>query len=176
MQEMNENSKRELLEQLNELKEKYNECLQLLLKTQEELAQLRRKSGTKAGLTSGGSIHSYGDDERTSKLQDTSAAYVDDDEASLYELEASFKPTVFLKNKRSSMYSPWMTTNSNSLATEVFATMAKEFRFQNSNMPQQVSQSSDLIRRIKHKVTKQLPGSSNVDSMQSDSEVEMMLK
>jgi hypothetical protein len=39
-----------------------------------------------------------------------------------------------------------------------------------------VSQSSDFIRKVKQKLTKQLPGSANVDSMQSDSEVEMMLK
>jgi chromosome segregation ATPase len=179
MHELSESSKIELLDQINELKEKYNECLSLLNKTQEELAQLRRKAGSGGrSLTAktAASIHSEDEKLASREAATASSVYIDDDETSTYDLETSFKPSVFLNNKHSSMYSPWMTTNSNSLAAELFSSMAKEFRFQNTNMPQQVSQSSDFIRKVKQKLTKTLPGSSNIDSMQSDSEVEMMLK
>lgn len=115
-----------------------------------------------------------------------------EDNTQTYDSETvSFKPTVLLHhhNKSSSMYSPWMTiptsstssnTNINSLAAELFSSMAKEYR-NNNNLSQsfnhntafQVSQSSDFIRKVKQKmITKQIPGSLNVDSMQSDSELE----
>ena len=196
---IHETSKHDLIEQINELKDKYNECLHMLTKTQEEMTQLRKKNSSlnhssqttstsnllssnhKRNLaTKAASVNSYLDATTNTALV-ANANYEDDDDD---DLSLNSRPsTVFIANKSSSMYATFMATNvpnGNSLAAELFSSMAKEFRTQNgcmssASMPQQVSQSSDFIRKVKQKLTKQIPGSTNVDSMQSDSEIEMML-
>lgn len=121
----------------------------------------------------------------------------DDDETSAYDLESSFylnKP-IILNNSKSSLYSPWMlTTNcsnlsnsintlnntsqnesNQSLAAELFSTMAREYRSHNQTSHRKLSKSSDFVRKVRQHLKKNLPGSSNTDSMQSDSEVESTL-
>ena len=174
-------SKREMLEQIAELRHKYSVCMSLLNKTQEELIQLRKRSGgsrSKATAIAAVSIlssNSVAGDEFDEDEDDDDD--VGDENA---VLEASFKPAIFHSNKASSVYSPWMLTggscNSKSLAAELFSSMAREFRLQNANMPGQVSRSSDFVSKVKQKMIKQIPGSANIDSMQSDSEIESMLK
>jgi hypothetical protein len=141
MQTANESTKLELLEQIAELKAKYNECLSLLTRTQDELAQLRRKSGGGGGgssrrvalLLEHRNNNNQDDDEEDERDEQDEEEY--DESASAYDLETSFKPAVFVNGGgRSNKYSPWTSTNSNSLAAELFSSMAKEFRFQNSNM------------------------------------------
>ena len=64
----------------------------------------------------------------------------------------------------------------NSLAAEVFNCLAKDHRAKNSAcLTQQASQSSDFIKKVKQKLTKQLPGSTIDSCLQSDSEIESML-
>jgi hypothetical protein len=64
----------------------------------------------------------------------------------------------------------------NSLAAEVFNSLAKDHRAKNSAcLTQQASQSSDFIKKVKQKLTKQLPGSTIDSCLQSDSEIESML-
>lgn len=160
-----ESSKCDLLEQINDLKERYNECLQLLSKSHEEISILRRKSNSNAKRTSTSNTN------QQNLIDSSSLTSYDFDESS--DLDSSlFKPS-----SKSSLYSPWMSiqTNTNSLASEVFTSIAKDYRIKNSNLPLQASQSSAFIKKVKQKLTKQLPGSNLESCLQSDSELELML-
>lgn len=137
----------DLIEQIRELKDKYNECIQTLNKSQEEIALLRQKFLRK-----------------TSYMSFPSKSYMAGSPVNLFdiskdddELESSL---IFqCKNK---IFSPFMTlkqdVNNSSLAAEVFS------NYNNTQQFLKISQSNDLIKKIKKKLIKTIPGSSNIES------------
>lgn len=137
------------------MKEKYNECLQILNKTQEELNFLRRRSSPTTSRAAKTLTRSQGpvstvniNSQLNSSNSDESAlsTLICDDDFSLpNELDSSFyssshkyRTSSRHKNNHGAMYSPWMPTSSintnNSLAAEVFSTIAKDYRMKNSNL------------------------------------------
>ena len=155
---------------INELKEKYNECLKVLTRTQEELSSLRKKnvsSKQRNTATLSTSINNM------QNVNIESSSVVCDDET-IEPIGATSARS--RQAKGSSMYSAWIPPNSNSLATEVFCSLAKDFRSKNSNLPQQTSQSSEFVKKVKQKITKRIPGNISDYNMQSDSEIELMMK
>ncbi len=142
----------ELIDQLNELKEKYNECLLILAKTQEELSVMRRKSNgstskvnkhqqTQAAqqqqhmrsISTSTSISSNVNQLLTS---DTYMSYDDHDEQQQDELvNESINSNASISN--SSKFLHFFPNNQNrneSLATEMFQSLARDYRFTNSNL------------------------------------------
>lgn len=97
------------------MKEKYNECLKLLSKTQEELTILRKKHNK----------------QRTSSANFSPKidTYICDDESTTDHFESRNVSSINTANS-----SIWMPSNSNSLATEVFVSLAKDYQARNSNL------------------------------------------
>ena len=144
------------------MKEKYNECLRILSKTQEELNQLRKK-------------HSKPRTSSTYNPQNISIEHsiTFDSDESIQICNSNLNSANLARNLT---YSSWMPSNSNSLASEVFCSLAKDYRAKNSSLLKQASQSSDFIKKVKEKLSKQIPGS-NIDScLPSDSEIDLMNK
>lgn len=139
------------------MKEKYNECLRVLSKTQEELSQLRKKHHHKP---------------RTSSVFNPAnvvsiETVISDEDSSLQLANSTFHTSA----AHHGSCSTWLPSNSNSLASEMFCSLAKDYR---AKLPKQTSQSSEFVKKVKEKLSKQIPGS-NIDScLPSDSEVDLM--
>lgn len=139
-----ESSKIDLLEQIRELKEKYNECIQMLSKSQEELSVLRRKTRHNRLKTS-------------SQIQTPCLDAYDDDDS----MESSF-----VYKPKSTLYSPFMPVtqpiNNTSFAAEVYSNI------------KHISQSNNFVKRVKQKLIKTIPGTSTSEScFQSEDEINL---
>jgi hypothetical protein len=138
------------------MKEKYNNCLNLLNKTQDELIMLRKK--------------------HASIKQRTSASKITCDDDYDDAIVNNKNNLLLIRTNNNNNSNHWMPppTNSNSLATEVFCSLAKDYQAKNLSLSKQTSQSSEFIKKVKQKLIKQIPGS-NLDScLQSDSEIDSM--
>lgn len=112
-----ETSTSELLTELDELKQKYNECIKQLNKTQDELISLRKKSGTPT-RTSPATIHHNHRQANISKSTNTNSSQLNScefDDSCLVEEPVEMA----------------VRANSNSLATELFCSLARDYRARN---------------------------------------------
>ncbi len=162
----------DLVEQINDLKEKYNECLKVLSRTQEELLSVRKRYPNKQRASTSNKhlsnvVHLL--NSTCTQAIESSNLICDDDD--FISTNGSENPLSLLNTSRTHLPS-----NSNSLATEVFCSLARDFRAKHNNLSHQANQSSDFIKKVKQKLTKQIPGSSNYDSclQTSDSEMELI--
>lgn len=175
----------ELIDQINDLKEKYNECLKVLSRTQEDLLLVRKRYPHRQRASSKrfqpNIAHLF--NATCTQAVDASNLICDDDDDNVasnnsedYSTNNLAHNTELLMNSvnNSHRYDASLPSNSNSLATEMFCSLAKDYRSKN-NLSHQAYQSSDFIKKVKHKLTKQIPGSHIDSCMQSDSEMELML-
>jgi hypothetical protein len=143
----------ELIDQLNELKEKYNECLLILAKTQEELSVLRRKSN---GTTSKANKHqqTHAADQQQHQMRsiststsissnvnqllssDTYMSYDEHDEQQQDDLanDSVNSNTSTSNNSKHFYFFPNNPNRNESLASEVFQSLARDYRLNNSNL------------------------------------------
>ena len=189
-----------IYKKLNELKQKYNECLKQLNKTEEELVLLRKKTNTtptpqtSAAAASATAHQMHNRQTSTSQIL-ASMKSLSTQQTSCEDEESSFADMI----ESNAVISTRMTAaNSNSFATELFCSLARDYRAKNlyvtfndvfsfalsfdqivtfypSLRHTQASQSSDFVRKVKAKLVRQIPGSShlNNDQLQSDSEAEL---
>lgn len=115
----------ELVDQINDLKEKYNECLRVLSRTQEELLVVRKKQPHHRSMKRANTIIS-------------SNIICDDDDDDIvsnneeYLMNQVVQNSALMNNRV--RCEPNIPSNSNSLATEVFCTIAKDYRSKNNNL------------------------------------------
>lgn len=149
-----------MIEQIREFKDKYNECIQMLNKSQEEISNLKRKAlRRKSSLNF--SIN-------TSKVDNhvlESFHMLKDD---YDDLDSSF----IIKSKNN-MFSPFTSTNetinNTSFAAEVFSTISRNHR--ENFFRQKISKSNNFIKKVKQKMIKSVPGTSTSEScFQSEDE------
>jgi hypothetical protein len=114
---------------VTELKEKYNECLSLLGKTQEELYSLRKKNPSRRNMSKSASAASNVTMINSSSLN----ADIEEDDDGFNNERNNISNNIGLRTS-SSLFSPWMPTSNTSLAAEVFSTLAKDFRSKNSTL------------------------------------------
>ena len=125
---------------MTELKEKYNECLSLLGKTQEELSMLRRKNPSKRIMSKSTSVCSNMNlimsANDTSSIMDIESDSCEDCNAASNNTKNNHNQNAIGLRTSSSLFSPWMSTSNNnsSLAAEVFSSLAKDYRTKNSTM------------------------------------------
>lgn len=145
-----------LMNQVNELKEKYNECLALLSKTQDELLVLKSKLNFKRQQTL----------FATNNANDAAAVSPTGKECRpslVVDVESSeFGANMAYSNKNS----PFWGTQS-SLATELLQSASNR----NSEILEQAFKTSKFLKSVKRRVARQIPGTS-VDAQQSDSELD----
>jgi hypothetical protein len=150
----------DLIGQINDLKEKYNECLKVLGRTQEELLQVRKRYPARPRASS----HKNQAQNVAHLLNSTCTQAVDvsnlmcDDEDSISVAHDDYSTNQLAHNSEMLVRRASIPSNSNSLATEVFCSLAKDFRRRNSHLSRQAYQKSDFVKKVKQKLTKQIPG------------------
>lgn len=124
------------------------ECLQLLSKSQEEISQLRKKSNSnskRSTLCKSTSTSLYQNQTPQSLMNsiDSSSLGYFDEEGNELDSSCTYKPSGILSSKL-----PLQAPNENSLAAEMFSSIAKDYRSKHSNLPFQTSQSSEFIKKL----------------------------
>ena len=140
---IHESTSSDMLNQINELKERYNECLCILSRAQEEVATLKSKQ-----------LNLRRQKNQPDATMMNSSIIIDD------------TPIELSSSSSSSNQQQW---TSNSLAAQLVATRTTR----HSDLFTQATSSAKFVKSVKRKLAKQIPGgtSSSVDSQQlSDSD------